>query len=115
VKLSPTATVLETARSSEPRNVPATDADQNETCEYVSAVDTDVQATSAEFVIDPPDDAEQVAAVRVVLPAAFDVPAEPGSPVWSFTKNPAGCVHATFLQSAFRIESAMPLARPVVI
>jgi hypothetical protein len=115
VKLSPIATVLETARSSEPRNEPADVADQNETWLYVSAVLTLVQLTSAEFVIDPDDAAEQVTATRVVLPAAFDVPAEPGSPVWSLTQKAAGGVHDTALASESRIEFATPEARPVVI
>jgi hypothetical protein len=41
--------------------VPAVDASQNDTCEYVSAVDTFVQLMSALVVIEPPDAAENVA------------------------------------------------------
>jgi hypothetical protein len=115
VKLSPIATVRETARSSLPRNVPPDVADQNETCVYVSAVPTFVQLTSAEFVIEPDAAAEHVTATRVVLPAAFAVPADPGSPVWSLTQKAAGGVQATALASESRMLFAMPLASPVVI
>jgi hypothetical protein len=81
VKLSPTATSRATARSSEPRKVPAEVADQNDTCEYVSAVDTFVHAMSAEFVIPPADAAEHVTAFLVVSPAAPEVPDAPGSEI----------------------------------
>jgi hypothetical protein len=115
VKLSPIATVLGVVRSSEPRNVPAEVADQNETCEYVSAVLTFVQLTSAEFVIAPDDAAEQVTATRVVLPAALFAPAAPGSPVCSLTQNAAGAVQETLRASESRMLFATPLASPVVI
>jgi hypothetical protein len=115
VKLSPLSTARDTARSSEPRNVPAEVADQNDTCEYVSEVDTLVQLMSAEFVIDPAEAAEHVTASRVVLPAAFAVPAAPGSPVWSFTQNAAGGVHDTFRASESRMLFAMPAASPIAI
>jgi hypothetical protein len=78
-------------------------------------VDTLVQTTSAEFVIDPPDAAEHVTATLVVFPAAFAVPEAPGSPVWSLTQNAAGDVHDTLRASESRIELATPDASPVVI
>ncbi len=115
VKLSPARTARDVFRSSDPRNVPADVADQNDTNEYVSDVLTFVHATSALLVMLPLAAAEHVTATRVAFPAAFAVPAAPGSPVCSLTQNAAGGVQVTFLASASRIELAMPLASPVAI
>src|SRR4051794_28513231 len=101
VKLSPMATRRATARSSEPRNVPADEASQKETCEYVSAFGTFVQATLPEVVREPPDAAEKVACVRVVFAAGLPAPAAPGSPRCNLTQKAAGCVQVTLRQSAF--------------
>jgi hypothetical protein len=62
---------------------------QNETCEYVSAVLTLNQTTSALVAFAPAELDANVACWRVVFPAAFDVPAAPGSPVCSLTKTVA--------------------------
>jgi hypothetical protein len=85
VNVSPAVTATDDASASEPRKFPADEASQNEMCEYVSDAATDVHEMSAEFVIAPPEAAENVTAVRSVSVAAFEVPAEPGSPVWSLT------------------------------
>jgi hypothetical protein len=89
VNVSPIATVFDAVSALEPRNVPAELAVQNETCEYVSAVLTLSQTTSAFVAFAPAEEDANVACCRVVLPAAFDVPAAPGSPVWSFTQTAA--------------------------
>ena len=89
VKLPPTATVLDVARSSEPRNVPDVLASKKLTCEYVSADGTLVQFRSALVLINPPDAAENVACWRVVFAATFDVPAAPAARTrraqWNFS------------------------------
>jgi hypothetical protein len=92
VKLSPTATVRGVARSSEPRNVPALDAVQKLTCEYVSAFGTDVQFRSAVVVDEPPDADPNVACTLVVFNAGLVAPADPGSPRCSLTQNAVGAV-----------------------
>ena len=51
----------------------------------VSAVDTFVQVRSASDVAVPPELAPKEAALRVVSPAALEVPFSPGSPVCSLT------------------------------
>ena len=68
------------------RNVPALDAVHSDTCEIVSE-ETPVKALSEATVIDPPDGAFHVIALRVVTAATFDVPAAPGSPTCSCTKT----------------------------
>jgi len=85
VNVSPAVTDFDAVNAFEPRNVPAVDADQNDTCVYVSVVDTDVHVTAADVAIEPPEAAANVVDCRVVFPAAFDAPAEPGSPMCSFT------------------------------
>jgi hypothetical protein len=92
VNVSPAVTDFEAARSSDPRNVPAVEAVQNEMCEYVSVVDTLVQVRAASVVIAPPEAAAKDACFLVVSVAALAVPAEPGSPVWSLTQNAVGAV-----------------------
>jgi hypothetical protein len=80
VKSSPAETARAAERSSEPKNVPAEEADHHDTCVYVSVVETDVHVTSAELVIVPSADAaENVTAWRTVLAAADVAPAAPGS------------------------------------
>jgi hypothetical protein len=115
VNVSPIATVLEAVSATLARNVPPEDASQNDRCEYVSAVDTLVHVRSALVVMDPAEAAENVACWRLVLPAAFEVPADPGSPVWSFTQNAAGCVQATFLHRALSIALAMVSLSPAAM
>ena len=90
VNVSPIATVFGAARSSEPRKVPAEEADQKDTWVYVSAVETFVHTTSAFDAIAPAAAAAKAAAFRVVSPAALFVPDAPGSPICSLTKKPAG-------------------------
>jgi len=61
LKSSPAVTAFDASNASDPKNVPADDADQNDTWLYVSVVDTLVHDTSALLVIAPPDAAENVA------------------------------------------------------
>ena len=89
VNVSPAVTAFAAARSSEPRNVPPELAVQNEMYEYVSVVDTFVPTVSAEFEFAPAEAAAHVPCFLVVSAAAFAVPAEPGSPVCSFTHTAA--------------------------
>jgi hypothetical protein len=78
----------------DPRNAPAVDADQRETCVYVSDVDTlahSVVPMSASFVITPPTGSvpkQPEPSARTVLPAGFAVPAAPGSPTCSLIHTP---------------------------
>ena len=113
--VSPIATVLAVVRLSENRNVPPAGptVSQADQCEIVSAADIEVQVTAAEFVIAPPDAAQNVGAIRVVWAATFAVPAEPGSPMCSLRKNPTGSEYATERQRASRIAFACPTAIPV--
>lgn len=83
--MSPEVTVLAAVSAPVQRQFPAVDASHSEMCEYVSDVETSVQVMSASDVTVPDDDAPTVADLRVVSPAAFDVPASPGSPMWSLT------------------------------
>jgi hypothetical protein len=62
------------------RNVPADDAVHNDTCVIVSDV-VPVKSDSVFSVIDPPDAAFHVIALRVEAPATLVVPAAPGSAV----------------------------------
>jgi hypothetical protein len=89
VNVSPIPTVFDAVRALEPRNVPDVLAVQNETCEYVSAALTLNQTTSAFVAFAPPELEANVACCRLVLLAAFDVPAAPGSPVCSLTNTVA--------------------------
>ena len=89
VNVLPAVTACGVARSSEPRNVPPELAVQSEMWEYVSPVLTFVHTMSALFEFAPPDAAPHVPCYLVVSPAAFAVPAAPGSPVWSFTQTAA--------------------------
>jgi hypothetical protein len=73
-------------------------------------VDHDVVAASASA---PEDAALKPMALRVVTEEAFDVPALPGSPVWSFTASTAGAVNDDPLLLP-RIEFAQAFARLVV-
>jgi hypothetical protein len=57
-----------------------------ETCVMVSEVVMEYDA-SDDSAADPADGAASVRALRVVTADAFAVPAEPGSPVWSFTNG----------------------------
>ena len=92
VNVSPLITARDTVNADDPKKFPADAASQYDTCEYVSDVETEVQLISALDVTDPPDAAANVAACREVLPAAFDAPAEPGSPVCNFTYTATGAV-----------------------
>lgn len=113
--MSPAVTPRAVSNASDPMNVPAVDASQNDTCEYVSVADTDVHVHAADVVIDPLAAAENVPSCLVVFEAAFDVPAAPGSPVCSFTHSSAGSVHATLRAYASRMLFAIPDASPTAI
>lgn len=78
------------------RKFPAVDASHTLMCERVSEVPPFVHAGLVPVnAIALDDAAENVAATRVVDPAAaFDAPAEPGSPVCNFTNVPDGAVVA---------------------
>jgi hypothetical protein len=83
---SPAVKATDESRASDPLKVPPDSADQNETCVTVSVAATSSQMMLALFVAAPAEAAPKLACFRVVSVAAFDVPAEPGSPVWSFTQ-----------------------------
>jgi hypothetical protein len=70
------------------RKLPDVLASQIETCEMVSDVVIE-NDDSDDSAIDPADAADQAMAFRVVTAEALLVPAEPGSPVWSFTNGVA--------------------------
>ena len=52
----------------EAMNVPPELADHNDTCEYVSEVDTEVQLIAPLFVVEPPDGAAKAPAATRVVP-----------------------------------------------
>ena len=77
----------EAVRAADALNVPAVEAVQIEMWLIVSEVPPFVHGPAVPVIaFDPPDADAIVACLRDVSPAAaFDVAAEPGSPVWSLT------------------------------
>jgi hypothetical protein len=92
VNESAEAHALEAVNATEKRKVPAELAVHTEMWVRVSDVPPFVHAEGAPLNAraDPDDEAAKVQLLRVVDPAdTADVPAAPGSPVWSCTNVPA--------------------------
>jgi hypothetical protein len=90
--VSPFVTDFDADRAPDCRKFPAVDASQIDTWLIVSdPADHEVHET-ADAADDPADGAANVSCFRVVSAEAFDVPADPGSPVCSFRKTFAGAV-----------------------
>jgi hypothetical protein len=68
----------------EPRKFPLLDASHSVKCVNVSVAATDVHVMSASLVIAPLDAAAIDTVFRVFSVATLVVPADPGSPVWSW-------------------------------
>lgn len=97
VSVSPVVTVLDAVSATENRNVPAVLASQPLMCVTVSGLVPahDVHDGVFDDATAPAEAAENVSDGRVVTELALEAPAEPGSPVCSLTKLPAGAVDAT--------------------
>lgn len=84
VYVSPLTTLLDDVRAAERMKFPLLEASHIEMCVRVSVAVIDQLVGEADRLIDPPDAAEKLALFRVVFVDAFAVPADPGSPVWSW-------------------------------
>jgi hypothetical protein len=87
VNVSPFATAFDAVSDTEPRNVPAVDADHSEMCEIVSEPDAHDAHDGAvpDCACEPADADARVDCTRVVFADAAVAPDAPGSPVCSFT------------------------------
>src|SRR5215468_4632664 len=115
-RVLPVTTVCAEATEQENRKFPAVTASQND--RWV-ITDGDANAHDAhvgvfDAVFDPPAAAFQVTATRGTEAMVFAVPAEPGSPVWGRTKDPAGAVNAVPAIMSSHLLSRLTALRPAV-
>jgi len=108
------ATAFDADKAADHRKLPAEEASHTEMWEIVSVVVIDQDGLVPVNAIAPDEAAAKVAWERVVTAPAFAVPAEPGSPVWSFTyvAETAKLVLRKPLSIAF---AAFTVLRPTVI
>src|SRR6185437_1181442 len=87
-------TFRDTLRAADRRKFPAAFASQQEMWLMVSVVVMFQFVGAADSDLLPADAADQVTCWRVVTADWLDVPAAPGSPMWSCTQNAAGALNA---------------------
>src|SRR5262249_51503100 len=95
-RLFPVTTVCADATGQENRKFPTVRASQNDRCVMIDGEANDHDDHVGEFDadLDPADAAFHVTATRGTEAIVFAVPADPGSPVWGRTNDPAGAVRA---------------------
>src|SRR5207342_1204388 len=103
-------------RAAEARKLPEDVASHMEICDRVSELPPFVQPADIEdMAFEPADAADHVTVLRVVSPAAaFDAPADPGSPMCSLTANVVGAVNAVPASMSSHLLARLTADRPTV-
>lgn len=109
--MSPEATAFEDDSAADHRKFPADDASHTLICEIVSVPVMLHDGFVPVMAIDPPEAAANVTWERVVTTEGLVAPAEPGSPMCSFTHSEAGWANA----EPPRIWSSSRFARLLVL
>jgi hypothetical protein len=115
--VSPFVMAFDDVSATENRKFPAVVESHTEMWEIVSdPADHDVQDGSVVVIaFDPVDAADHVSAFRVVSADTFDVPADPGSPVCSFTAVVAGAENAVAPSMSSHLFARFTACRPTVM
>src|SRR5262249_48885302 len=115
-RLLPVTTVCADATGQLNRKFPTVRASQNDRCVMIDgeANDHDDHVGELDADLDPADAAFQVTETLGTEAMVFAVPAEPGSPVWGRTNDPAGAVNAVPEIMSSHLFASVVAASPAV-